>query len=159
MFSLIVSFIFQFVDGALILYWLLLAPHESDSSLYITGLATALVCLVLPTLLIAFFLVNTECHDFNININIRPTRSAIRNITKVLTRRSWSSSRPTWSSSPPPPWPARTPCSMGPSCRWWRGRAPPTPSVSSSSHWTSQPVGHGCYSKTRNPYCAAVLKG
>ena len=50
--------IFQFVDGALILYWLLLAPHDSDSSLYVTGVATALVCLVLPTLLITFFLVN-----------------------------------------------------------------------------------------------------
>ena len=38
-------FLFQLVDGALILYWLLWAPHDSDSSLYITGVATALVCL------------------------------------------------------------------------------------------------------------------
>ena len=37
--------LFQLVDGALILYWLLWAPHDSDSSLYITGVATALVCL------------------------------------------------------------------------------------------------------------------
>ena len=54
--------LFQFVDGALILYWLLWAPHDSDSSLYITGVATALVCLVLPTLLITLFLAYTFCH-------------------------------------------------------------------------------------------------
>merc|ERR1719242_3002359 len=52
----------MFVDGALILYWLLLVPHDSDSSLYITGVATALVCLVFPTLLIGTFLAYTFCH-------------------------------------------------------------------------------------------------
>ena len=37
--------LFQLVDGGLIFYWLLWSPHPSDSSLYVTGLVMALVCL------------------------------------------------------------------------------------------------------------------
>ena len=39
------SFMFQLVDGGLIFYWLLWSPNPSDSSLYVTGIVMALVCL------------------------------------------------------------------------------------------------------------------
>ena len=43
--TLLISVLFQLVDGGLIFYWLLWSPHGSDSSLYVTGMAMALVCL------------------------------------------------------------------------------------------------------------------